>query len=373
MAESFDYSPVPLRHLSDACRPAQRSAPMADAPLKTPHSGPPRQLVVRIRNWVGDVVLGLPALQLLQAQGYQLHIVARAKWAPALLAAYDWPVHVQAVNLRDKVAQLQALRKQCQALDPGFMHRENAFLLPVSFSSAMEMKLAGLNAVGVAKEGRSLLLARAEPWAQTGHELERYWDIACRFVGQQLPAPPDIGLKVRSSDVANAAEMLAAHGVTGNFVMVCPFAGGRAATADKADKRWPGFADFVHQGQQRLGLPLVVYPGPGEHETARQCYAAAHMLEAGDMATYAAVLQRAALVVANDTGPGHMAAALGRPLVSLIGPTQAARWAPWGPNVHVLQIPTLNGQTQWPSVDEAMALAQRLLQGVESANTPVGG
>ena len=323
----------------------------------------PRPLVVRIRNWVGDVVLGLPALELLQSQGYQLHIVTRGKWAPALLAGFDWPVLVQASGTRDKVAQLRELRRQCQVLDPDFDHRENTFLLPVSFSSALEVRLAGLKAVGVAKEGRSLLLARAEPWARTGHEMERYWDIACRFVGQQLPPPPSIGLKVRASDAAKAAELLAAQGIAGRFVVVCPFAAGRAATADKADKRWPGFEAFVRLGQQRLGLPLVVYPGPGEHVAARQLYPAAHLLHGSDLAVYAALLQRAALVVANDTGPGHMAAALGRPLISLIGPTNAARWAPWGPSVKVLQRPLRPGSTDWPDTEEALALAQRLLAG----------
>ena len=324
-------------------------------------SSPPRPLVVRIRNWVGDVVLGLPALQLLQAQGYQLHIVARGKWAPALLAGYDWPVHVQATGLREKVAQLRELRRHCLALDPGFDGRENAFLLPVSFSSALEMRLAGLKAVGVAKEGRALMLARAEPWAQTGHELERYWDIACRFVRQQLPPPRNIALQVPAAASAQAAALLAAQGIGGRYVMVCPFAGGRAATADKADKRWPGFEDFVRQGPQRLGLPLLVYPGPGEHVAARQLYPAAQLLQGSDLAVYAAVLQRAALVVANDTGPGHMAAALGRPLISLIGPTNAARWAPWGPGVKVLQKPSRDGHTDWPTADEALSLAQQLL------------
>ncbi len=320
-----------------------------------------RPLVVRIRNWVGDVVLGLPALQLLQSQGYQLHLVARGKWAPALLAGFDWPVRVQPAGMCDKVAQLRALRRQCEALDPGFGRRENAFLLPVSFSSALEMRLAGLKAVGVAKEGRSSLLARAEPWAQTGHELERYWDIACRFVGLQLPPPPSIGLQVRASDAAKAAALLAAQGITGRFVVVCPFAAGRAATADKADKRWPGFEEFVRLGERRLDLPLVIYPGPGEHEAARQLYPAAHLLEGSDLAVYAALLQCAALVVANDTGPGHMAAALGRPLISLIGPTNAARWAPWGPSVNVLQRPARRGPTDWPATEDALALAQQLL------------
>jgi heptosyltransferase-2 len=324
-------------------------------------SARPRPLVVRIRNWVGDVVLGLPALQLLQAQGYQLHLVARGKWAPALLSGYDWPVHVQPGALREKVNQLRALRRQCQAADPGFNRRENAFLLPVSFSSALEMRLAGLKAVGVAKEGRALMLARAEPWAQTGHELERYWDIACRFVGLQLPPPRDIGLQLPAAAELQAAALLAAQGISGRYVMVCPFAGGRAATADKADKRWPGFDDFVRQGSQRLGLPLVVCPGPGERDEARQRYPAARVLDGNDLAVYAALLKRAALVVANDTGPGHMAAALGRPVLSMIGPTNAARWAPWGSGVKVMQKPSRIGHTDWPSADETLSLAQQLL------------
>lgn len=329
--------------------------------MSGPRTSQPRPLVVRIRNWVGDVVLGLPALQLLQAQGYQLHLVARGKWAPALLAGFDWPVLVQPTGMGAKVAQLRALRQQCAALDPDFDRRENAFLLPVSLSSALEMRLAGLKAVGVAKEGRSPLLARAEPWARQGHELERYWDIACRFAGVQLPPPRSITLQVRASDGAKAQALLAAQGIDGRFVVVCPFAGGRAATADKADKRWPGFEEFVRLGPQRLGLPLVVYPGPGEHEAARRLYPAARLLEGSDLAVYAALLQRAALVVANDTGPGHLAAAVGPPLITLSGPTNAARWAPWGPNVTVLQHPPRDGATDWPTTEEALALAQQLL------------
>lgn len=320
-----------------------------------------RPLVVRVRNWIGDVVLGLPALQLLHDSGFQLHIVARGGWAPDLLAAYGWPVLVQPKTLRDKVGQLRALRRACRDLDPGFDRRENAFLLPVSFSSALELRSAGLKAVGVAREGRSPLLARAEPWATSGHELTRYWDIACRFVRQQRPPPPSIDLQVRPQDALAAQQLLAQAGIRGPFVMICPFAGGKAATADKADKRWPGFEAFARAAEQHLGLPLVVYPGPGEHTAAALCYPAARLLQGGTLATYAALLQRAALVVANDTGPGHIAAAVGRPLISVLGAADPARWAPWGPTVHVLHKPSSQGQTVWPEADEALALARRLL------------
>ena len=321
----------------------------------------PRPLIVRLRNWVGDVVLGLPALRLLQDHGYALQIVARGGWAPTLLAGYGWPVHVQPGTMAAKLQQLRGLRRQCAGLDAGFNQRDNALLLPVSFSSALEMRLAGLRAVGVAREGRSLLLARAVPWAQTGHELERYWDVACRFLGLQQAPPARINFQLAPSAAAQAAELLAAHGIQGRFVMVCPFAAGRAATADKADKKWPAFADFVRQGSLQLGLPLLIYPGPGEHAAAREIYPAAQRLEGSNLAVYAALLQRAALVVANDTGPAHMAAALGTPLISLMGPTDAARWAPWGDTVHTLQRPPRNGKTDWPDAQEALALAQQLL------------
>jgi len=319
-------------------------------------------LVVRIRNWVGDVILGLPALNLLQAHGYRLHIVARGKWAPALLAGYDWPVSVQPAGLQDKVRQLREIRRSCKQADPRFDRRENALLLPVSLSSALEMRLAGLRAVGYAKEGRSPLMARAVPVATSGHELTRYWALACRFLHVEQEPPRDIGLRVGAAQAAAVDALLADHGVQGRFMMVCPFAAGLAATTNKADKKWPAFGAFVARAEAELGLPVLVYPGPGEHALARSLYPAARCVDGGDLAVYAALLQRAALVVANDTGPAHMSAALGRPTLSVLGPTYADRWAPWGSGVTVVQRPQQGDTTAWPDADEVLAAAQRALQ-----------
>jgi hypothetical protein len=49
-------------------------------------------------------------------------------------------------------------------------------------------------------------------------------------------------------------------------------------------------------------------------------------------------------------------------LISLLGPTDPARWAPWGPKVHVLRHERQGLQTVWPSADEAFALARKLIQ-----------
>jgi heptosyltransferase-2 len=320
-----------------------------------------KPLIVRVRNWVGDVVLGLPALRLLEQHGYALHIVARGKWAPALLAGYPWPVHVQPKKLMDRVAQLRTIRDECERLDAGFRRRENAFVLPQSFSSALEMRLAGLKAVGYGQEGRSPLLARSEKVTYGGQALRSYWELACKFLRVQGEPPAHIDLQLNAAKAAEADALLQAHGIAPGYVMICPFAAG-LATARKLEKKWPGFPEFVRRAGAELGRPLVVYPGPGEHEQARTLYPQARMLEGADLAVYAALLQRAALVVANDTGPGHMAGALGRPVLSVLGPTVAHQWAPYGPRVHVVQHPQpADGPTVWPAVDEVMAEAQRLL------------
>ena len=54
-----------------------------------------RPLIVRLRNWVGDVVLSVPLLQRLDAAGYQLQLLGRA-WAQDLLAGPGWPVQTLA-------------------------------------------------------------------------------------------------------------------------------------------------------------------------------------------------------------------------------------------------------------------------------------
>ena len=320
-----------------------------------------RPLIVRVRNWIGDVVLGLPALHLLESHGYAPHVVARGGWAPSLLAGYGYPVHVQPKKLLERVAQLKRVRDTCAAEDAGFRQRENALVMPQSFSSALEMRLAGLKAVGYGQEGRSPLLARSEPITYGGAALVAYWDLACRFLRIQAEPPKSIDMKLSPASVANAGKMLAESGVRPGFVMVCPFAGG-LATAKKLDKKWPGFPEFVRQAKASLGVDIVVCPGPTELEEARALYPDARLMTIADLGDYAAVLQHAALVVANDTGPAHLAAAVGAPVISVLAPTIVEQWAPWGPQVQVIKHPQPEtGPSVWPTVDEVMAATRQRL------------
>jgi len=308
-----------------------------------------RPLIVRLRNWVGDVILGIPALKLLASHGHQLQLVGKG-WADALLAGEGWPVHVRPPGGWAAVQQLRELRRAARSADPAFDRRDNAVVLTTSFSSALEMRLAGLRAVGYSQEARGFLLARSVPITYGGPALVAYWELACRFLGITQPPPREIGLRLASSDVAQADALLRAHGVEPGFIAICPFAGG---TFEKLDKAWPGFPEFTRT-LRALGRRVVACPGPGEEAALREHYPGVVALEGVKLGAYAAILQRAALLVSNDTGPGHLAAAVGARVLSVLGPTKPEQWAPWGPTVTIVQRPQSGERVEWPGVDEVM-------------------
>jgi ADP-heptose:LPS heptosyltransferase len=313
-----------------------------------------RPLIVRLRNWVGDTTLGVPMLQRLDDAGYALQLVGKG-WARDLLAGHGWPVHVLPATWRERIALLRRLRVQALAQDPGFDQRLNALALPYSFSSALECRLAGLRALGHAHEGRSLLLAGTVPRPRGVHELAVYWSLGDALLGQAQPLPGHIGLRVAPEHVEQARALRAAHGLPERCIVICPFAGGTWA---KQDKTWPGFAAFAREVLPRFGLPVVVCPGPGDEEAiARRDFAGSAVLLSGvRLGTYAALLRDAAVMVSNDTGPGHIAAAVGTPLVSVLGPSDPLLWRAWGPGVHIVQ-----GAGTWPDAAAVEAAVARAL------------
>ncbi len=308
---------------------------------------PRRPLIVRLRNWVGDVTLSVPLLQRLAASGYELQLVGKG-WARDLLAGHGWPVHALPRSLAARVALLRRLKREALAADAGFDARINALCLPFSFSSALDFRLAGLRALGHAHEARGWLLARALPRPTGRHELEVYWQLGDALLGQPRPTPAAIALRLSPAHEAQATALRLSHGIAPGFIVVCPFAGG---TFEHLDKTWPGFAGFVARTLPDFGRNIVICPGPGAEEVlAREQFPAARLLSGVNLGVYAALLKQAALMVSNDTGPGHMAAAVGTRLVSVLGPTDAAQWGAWGPGVQRVQ----GAGATWP---EAAAVA----------------
>ena len=136
--------------------------------------------------------------------------------------------------------------------------------------------------------------------------------------------------------------------------------------ARKPDHRWPleRFAALARAlGEQ--GVPSLVTWGPGEERLARalveQSAGASKLAPPSDVAELAALFRRASLVIANDTGPMHLAAACGTPMVALIHAPEGMRWTHPGPRFVALVA---------PGVQEVVAAARRLLDTATGAVEP---
>ncbi len=312
----------------------------------------PRPLIVRLRNFVGDAVLGVPALRLLERHGYQLHLVGKG-WAPELFANEGWPVHVRPKKLLARVQQLRALRAEARRIDPGFDKRPNALVFPGAISAALDMRLAGLRAEGYACDGRSWLLERAHPMDLNIHALRSYWDLSCAFLGIKEAPPASIDFKVSPAQHAQADALLQSRGVAPGFVLVCPFANG---TIESITRTWPGFQAFVER-LSASGQQVLICPGPNEVEGAQRMYPSALRLDGVGLGVYNAILARAKLVVSVDTGPAHMAASIGAPVLVVFGATKPEHWAPWGPSVEIM-----HRHPDWFTADEVLARVQQRLK-----------
>ncbi|MCH7685097.1 MAG: glycosyltransferase family 9 protein [Planctomycetes bacterium] len=120
-------------------------------------------------------------------------------------------------------------------------------------------------------------------------------------------------------------------------VAVHPGSGGR-------HKCWPleSYVALIRELNARQ-VPVVILFGPAEIEieTALGPLAidGATLVRPPGLWELASVLARSSLFIGNDSGPGHLAAAVGTPTLSLFGPTDPQRWCPVGPRCRVLRAP----------------------------------
>jgi heptosyltransferase II len=315
-----------------------------------------KTLIVRLRNWIGDVVLGIPALQALESAGYSPVLVGK-RWAKDLFEGYGWPTHQRTEGFWQATAQYRTIAEYARAGEPGFDTHINALTFATSFSSALEMRVAGLRACGYAYEGRGMFLANAPTIKLGVHALTSYWELAQHLIGTHNPPPKNIQLRLSENHRRQADAALQSAKVGSDYVLVCPFAGG---TFEKLDKRWPLFSAYVKELSRSLASSkrrIVIVPGPGEEPVAQIHFPDAVMLTGVGVGAYAALIERAALTISNDTGPGHIAAALDRPLVSVLGPTKPEQWAPWGPSAIIIR-----RWPGWPTVAEVMQTTLSLLR-----------
>ncbi len=281
-------------------------------------------LVIRSDERVGNQLLTTPLLRAL-AEGLphvELHLLAAARQSVAVASR-----HVQRVIPFEKrlafrrpwrlVALLRALRREGYDVVVEAGHWSGYSLT----ASLLARVAAGGGAVVGHLRGESArFLSHPVPHDPANeNEVRAKLELLRPFGLLPHGLAPETEL---GSEPGLAAPILAAAGVSAAFAVLNP-------GARMADRRWPPAAHAaVARGLAARGLEVLVVWGPGEEALARAVAegSGARLAPPTDLRQLAAVLRRARLCVSNNSGPMHLAVAVGTPTVGVFLSGDARRW-----------------------------------------------
>ena len=187
-----------------------------------------------------------------------------------------------------------------------------------------------------AREGSRLLYTEiAGRRDKSRHAIDECFDVL-RHLGIPVPAEPRFPLSVPAPD-PDALDPPELASLSGPRVAVAPY-------SRWPSKNWPAerFAEAIRLLVQERGVRVHVLGGPGDRAGAQAILDAAGVPAANHCGAFslvesAGLLSRCEALLTNDSGPMHLAAALGVRCVALFGPTSAARTGPYGPRHAILR------------------------------------
>jgi heptosyltransferase-2 len=307
------------------------------------------RVVVRGTNWVGDAVMTVPALRELRRLLPDAHItLATRSWASGLFDGADF---LDDLLLYDRQPGKVGAPFR-QARDWRQRHFDLAVLFQNAFEAALIAAVARVShSVGYATQHRGWLLTHPLPlpdWRSSRHESFYYLNLIAQLetilqgTSKILDQTPVFDLAVTADQKADAFKLLQAHGGRREnlIVALCP------GSINSRAKRWPAerYAALADRLIAEVGATVLLIGSPGELDVSQTVISKMRrepLLLTGqtDLAQAAAVLSLVDLLVTNDTGPAHIAAALGRPALVIFGPTNPLTTRPLSPVVEILRQP----------------------------------
>jgi lipopolysaccharide heptosyltransferase I len=288
-----------------------------------------RRILLIKPSSLGDIVHTLPIVAALKDRWPAAHLtwVVKRQWADLVerAAGVDrvWPVEVAVESWLGQVRALRAERFDL-AVDLQGLFRSGA----LAWLSGASLRIG----LADGREGSPWFYTHRVP-VPTGemHAVDRYLLVAAAL-GARPQGTPQFRFKMLDEDMTVVREVVGRKGSSVDNPWVAMNVSARWPT-----KRWPlsSFAvvlDRLHK--EGLG-PVVVIGSPDEQHHANQLRALTKspfidLTGVVPLGCLPALLSKAALVITNDSGPMHIAAAVGTPVVALFGPTSAARTGPYG-------------------------------------------
>ncbi len=308
-------------------------------------------VLCRLPNHVGDCCMTLPALRLLEASGFTPMLTGK-RWAEDLMSGMGWRFDPIEGHVTE---DLHRIRYISNHLGP----RPLGLLFPNSFSSALLFSIGRVRNAGFPTDGRRFLLDKVVEEPGTMHEVERFFRLAHGAIKAWggTPAwdsvPEELGMRLLARHEAAARNLMAEHDIPENFALLAPIARG---LHHGKEKQWKHFNELC--GPLRdMDIEPIVFPSVREEEANHAACPNARILPPTTLGNYAALAKRARIVIANDSGISHVAAAVSANQITLIGVTDPARTRPWNSKAVCLG----NNTDGWPSLDEVLSALTRSL------------
>jgi heptosyltransferase I len=286
-----------------------------------------RYLLVRLGS-LGDVIHALPAASALRDAFPEARIdwLIESKWRRLLEGNPDLTEIISlekksAAGLISTVRKLRAVRYTC-AIDFQGLYKS---ALP-AFASRAARRIGFPSTY--AREGFASMFYTDKINPRGAHKVDHNLTLAEAAGAATRTSSPRFPLTLRPEDETQVTQELASHNFA-DFYVLNPGGGWRS-------KCWPPerYGELHHRLAAQHGWRGIISFGPGEERLAQELVSAAGTpapvaLPLG-LGPLMALLRRARFVVSADTGPLHLASALGTPVVGLFGPTDPARNGPYG-------------------------------------------
>ena len=283
-----------------------------------------QRILVRLPNWVGDIMMALASIQSLRQTLPEAHLVGMARPDHVELAqrisALDEVVAAPPQNGADRHRAIWNSTRELRNAN-----LDIAVLLATSFEAALTVWLAGIPVrLGHDTDHRTALLNRVVE-ARDGHRADGFQDLVSELGGK----PTDVGdiLQCAASDREYAERFLRDVGIDPGVkpVFVNP-ASAKKPRAWSSDR----FRQLVEGMMERhTAVPILVHERhPFEAPKKWSSSPRIHTVSDASLVELAGVMERCSLYVGNDSGPMHMAAALGVPTIGIFGPSSPERSSP---------------------------------------------
>lgn len=297
-------------------------------------------LFIRI-DGIGDLVLSMPAIDALKTAFPGAEITVLGSPAARDLLAHH--PHVNRVLVYDRGAPLG---KKLRVIRTLRSLRFDVALDPFDSWDLEPALLAGLSAapvrVGFASGGgREVFFTTHLPMPRQDHHIS---EVVSGLLAPLGASPVGINprLHVTQQECEEAARFIEAEGLAGRVLV------GIHPGASSESQHWPEeyYAELIDTVTADSGKAAIVFGGPGDDERLRRLSGAISgtqpVFVRDSLRRFCALVRHCRVLVCNNSGPLHVAAALGVATVSFMGPTVKQRWYPRGSRHSVLRMDELS-------------------------------